>query len=373
MSKKNSVISDRPMAVADAYMPQLDSVRAFSIIAVLVAHYTSLVYYADFGVLGVQCFFVLSGFLITGILLQGRKYSESGLQPASFTLRQFYIRRFLRIFPAYYLMLFGAALVNYGNVREVLPWHLSYTTNFYIGFTASHTSLGHFWSLSVEEQFYLAWPCVMLFTPRRYLLFAMAAAFFIAPAYRLGCSLAHVNSYAKNWLLFANTDCLALGGIMAFCREEVRFDTLRLWVRRIGFWLGWPAVLWTLLAHSTPALRYGATSFLYSHLVFTFFFAWAVDRTADGVGGWGGRMLSFAPLRYIGRISYGMYLFHAVAGDLILAGADLAGFSFPKSELLRFIAFSSLTVAVSSLSWYAYENPLNKLKRLFPYRKRHVD
>jgi peptidoglycan/LPS O-acetylase OafA/YrhL len=357
--------------VPDAYMPQLDAVRAFSILAVLVAHYTSLVYYADFGVLGVQCFFVLSGFLITGLLMQGRKYSDSGLQSPAFTLRQFYARRFLRIFPAYYLMLLASAAIGFGNVREVLPWHLTYTTNFYIAFTASHTSLGHFWSLSVEEQFYLLWPCLILFTPRRYLLAAMAIAFFVAPVYRLGCSLAHLNSYAKNWLLFANTDCLALGGIMAYCREyPERLTRLRIWIRQIGFWMGWTAVAWTIIAHATPFLRYGATSFLYSHFVFTFFFAWAVDRAADGVSGPVGKLLNFSPLRYLGRISYGMYLFHAVAGDIILSIRPWQGFSFPENEAVRFFAFSGFTIVVSSISWYAFERPLNNLKRHFPYRKK---
>ena len=115
----------------------------------------------NLGGLGVGLFFVLSGFLITGILLQGRPDgSASGNRPRF--MKQFYVRRFLRIFPIYYLVLIGITIL--GSERsEVMPWLFTYTTNIYIWDHLTFLRFSHFWTLAVEEQFYLFWPLLLLF------------------------------------------------------------------------------------------------------------------------------------------------------------------------------------------------------------------
>src|SRR5438552_112648 len=120
------------------FMPQLDGLRAFAVAAVLVHHLldASLVPAAPFGLtwglLGVRLFFLLSGFLITGLLIAGRDAVDAGSVRRSRVLKQFYVRRTLRIFPLYYLVL-GIALVAGGaEVRVQLPWLATYTYNFWV-------------------------------------------------------------------------------------------------------------------------------------------------------------------------------------------------------------------------------------------------
>src|SRR5215831_17608728 len=113
------------------YMPQLDGLRAFAVGAVLIHHFfqPARVGGVDFALLGVWLFFVLSGFLITGILLRSRDQLDHG-QKRGRLIRHFYARRFLRIFPLYYLVLALAATFNLSDVRDTLFWHLTYLSNY---------------------------------------------------------------------------------------------------------------------------------------------------------------------------------------------------------------------------------------------------
>lgn len=159
------------------YMPELDGLRAIAVGAVLFAHFIPVKYHVSlpFGSAGVQLFFVLSGFLITSILLRSKDVS---LRKA---LKNFYARRFLRIFPLYYLLLALCALTGWMSWQEDLPWHVFYLSNVYISQLGHWPSVGgHLWSLSVEEQYYLVWPLVVLLTSKptlvRITLVAMATS-----------------------------------------------------------------------------------------------------------------------------------------------------------------------------------------------------
>jgi peptidoglycan/LPS O-acetylase OafA/YrhL len=130
------------------YMPQLDGLRAFAVGAVLIHHFfqPARVGGVDFALLGVWLFFVLGGFLITGILLRSRDQVEYSGYPSGFVLRQFYVRRFLRIFPLYYLVLSVAAMLDLGDVRDTISWHLAYISN-YLFAARQHWGpvTAHFW------------------------------------------------------------------------------------------------------------------------------------------------------------------------------------------------------------------------------------
>jgi peptidoglycan/LPS O-acetylase OafA/YrhL len=142
-------------------MPQLDTLRFFVVIGVMVTHNWHLKRLPwlfgdlDWGGLGVRLFFVLSGFLITGILIKCREMADAETRTSRFYIRQFYIRRILRIFPIYYLTIFLAFVFDVPGTREVWGWLATYTSNVYI--TLNNTwiaRMGHFWSLAVEEHFY---------------------------------------------------------------------------------------------------------------------------------------------------------------------------------------------------------------------------
>jgi peptidoglycan/LPS O-acetylase OafA/YrhL len=168
-------------------MPQLDGLRCLAVLIVIWSHwspkYTSL-FGIHLGFYGVQMFFVLSGFLITGIL-----FDAAGDDPSrnigGFVLRQFYIRRFLRIFPLYYAVLVMVVLINVDTFRTTWPWHAAYLSNVHFWMVGSRGDFGgHLWSLSVEEQFYLFWPILMVFSSNKTRLAIICSAIVAAPIYR---------------------------------------------------------------------------------------------------------------------------------------------------------------------------------------------
>ena len=349
-------------------MPQLDAIRAFAVAAVLLGHYTPIWHYGDFGVMGVQCFFVLSGFLITGILLDGREYVLTGNQTRLFTMRQFYIRRFLRIFPVYYATLLACVLAGIPDARSALGWHMAYLTNVHLVLHQVSTHLNHFWSLSVEEQFYLIWPLLILFTPRRLLLPMMLATIALSPAFKILARALEWNTYARNHLLFSNLDSLGIGALLAYGRHfGGAWERMNRAIARIGLWFGLPFWILVLAAHVVPSLRRSGLP-MYSHLVFAFLFAWIVETTAHGVGGWPGKVLSWKPLLSIGRVSYGIYLFHGPVIDGVPMLSAWAGIPCPESTGARAVLFTAVTLALAYASWHAMEFPINKLKLRFPYQ-----
>src|SRR5438045_1535479 len=153
------------MSANREHMPALDGLRAVAVAAVLFAHFNPKSWshpLVRLGHVGVILFFVLSGFLISGILLGSRDDIDDGAVRRSACLRIFYVRRALRIFPIYYLTLFAVTLAGYQPVRERLGWLLSYTENVCaVFFGADFMYAEHFWSLCVEEQFYLVWPAII--------------------------------------------------------------------------------------------------------------------------------------------------------------------------------------------------------------------
>jgi peptidoglycan/LPS O-acetylase OafA/YrhL len=199
-------------------MPQLDSLRTFAVAAVMVHHFwPEATFNLPLGFVGVQLFFVLSGFLITGILWPAREAVQTGRWRAWKVFQRFYTRRFLRIFPLFYGVLAVLCLLGISEVRDSLPWHISYLSNFYfaqLGWFPNH--INHLWSLAVEEQFYLVWPFVIVLTPRRFLLPALVAIAAVGPAYRWIGGLMDVDWMWTFTPPFANVDSLALGGILGY-------------------------------------------------------------------------------------------------------------------------------------------------------------
>src|SRR5438874_1438183 len=149
-------------------MPQLDGLRAFAVFGVLIQHFLS---FEMPGFLGVRLFFVLSGFLITGLLLDSRNLVESGLSTYGEQLKRFYARRMLRLYPPLLVFIAVCLVLDLGRMRSDWPWHATYLSNVYLIFIRPRQNLFPvhiLWTLSIEEQFYLAWPLFILFAPRRY-------------------------------------------------------------------------------------------------------------------------------------------------------------------------------------------------------------
>ena len=399
-----------PFFSGRTHYPALDGLRGIAIVLVLVTHFGSALpvttplfraihAVATGGWCGVDLFFVLSGFLITGILFdaKGRR---------SF-FRNFYARRFLRIFPLYYgflgvmfLVLLSLKFVSpasfaAGRYREMLwqiqPWLWSYTVNIYsgFGFGPQHRPLivGQMWSLSVEEQFYLFWPLLVYWLPLRRLLGVLVGTVIGALALRLLLSGLGYPSSFTYMLTPCRADSLAVGALLALV---IRHPPS---VRRASACLPAAATVagalsavvlvvlpaageltpkWTLVV----ALNHFCQGRFGEDLLFTVLavlFGATVGlvvsphRPAPRLE----RVLSLAPLRAMGRYSYGIYVYHLpIFTAAFLYLAKYRFFAATRTSLLASLAFIGIcfgvTMAASVASYHLYEKHFLKLKKYFP-------
>ena len=347
-----------------SHLPQLDGLRTLAVLLVMVHHWMpkSFTRGIHWGGIGVDLFFCLSGFLITGILLSCRSPIAEGEQSLGYTVRQFSMRRVVRIFPLYYLVLaLTLPFLEVAGATQASLW--TYTYNIHGGLTGRLDGMvSHFWSLAVEEQFYLLWPWVVLATPARFLPHVLGLTIAIGPLTRFALLTSELPVEAVRTLTPACLDTLGLGSLLAWMvhrrglarvahgRGATTLLAVGLPLFLAGAWLqlgrrpGSELETWRVMITSTRAPL----------------LAWLVLRSAYGFEGALGRVLSSGPMVYLGRISYGLYVYHAFA--LLLPGKSL-------HPLLRFAAWGAATVAVASLSWHLFESRVNGLKDRFPYRR----
>jgi len=282
------------------------------------------------------------------------------------------VRRFLRIYPLYYAVLAVIILVGIEPTRVLWPWLVSYTANIYI--SVHHQWIGAsgiFWTLAVEEQFYLVWPLLLLFVPRRWFIPLLAGMIALAPIYRLYASI-HVpgdlvpNGYTSGTFTLAVLDCLGMGALIAVLADIDRTHALlRRW-NRIALPVGLTGVL-VLLA---IAYYRGVTAnFVLGETFLALVLAWVVVRASWGFKGPVGGLLRWQPIVYLGMISYGIYIFHAFVPILLVWIGNRFGVEFTGyPRLLNFVLVSSVTIVIAAASWRLFERPINGLKRYFPYR-----
>jgi peptidoglycan/LPS O-acetylase OafA/YrhL len=314
---------------------------------------------------GVHLFYVLSGFLITTILLTSRERADRGA-----ALGEFYVRRALRIFPAFYLTLAVAWWADVPPVRDTLWWHAFYASNVQVVLTGEWPgAISHFWSLAVEEQFYLVWPWLIVCAPRRMLVPAVVAAIVSAPLFRASLASLGYRETLLGVLTPGSLDSLGVGALLAFARRDPGM---------LGGWfgarlhrltalagIGWIALLVREASgHALPLPLMAIKQTLQAVV-----FGWMVAGAARGFTGVAGRVLSAGPVVYVGRISYGVYLAHGFAGAM-LAAAGISSAAIP--EPWRFLVLSGVTLGTAALSWHLYEGPINALKsRVTSESRRH--
>ena len=353
----------------DSRLPALDGVRGVAILLVL-GHNLALFdtpsnrvmraveFYFDFGWSGVTLFFVLSGFLITRILLRSQE------SPTYF--RTFYVRRALRIFPLYFGLLLACFVVlpAWGTVPEPIArdlprqfWYWVFLSNWMAPDPAGGTALPHLWSLAVEEQFYLVWPwLVHRRTPSQVMRMCIVVAM-VGVAARAALVWAGVSAEAVYTSSLCRMDALALGGAAAA-------------VTRVPGWLA------RVRAIARPLLYLAAIVFLvglaFTHnysrtlpagqvlgysllaLVFMLFVLAAAGSAASRPSGIV-RALQFGPLRAFGRYSFAMYLFHKplheIWGKPLLESFGLYS-THDLTISLMYVATG--TLVTFSLGWASY-------------------
>jgi peptidoglycan/LPS O-acetylase OafA/YrhL len=340
----------------------LDGLRAVAVGLVLLDHgfgimrsRTDLFRWWAPGPAGVRLFFVLSGFLITGILLDARSEASRRAVPLTRVWLAFYARRALRIFPVAYVALIVAWIIGIVSVRNDWPWYFSYLSNVLSLSHADGTeSAGHYWSLAVEEQFYLVWPLLMLWLPRRWLVPVMAMSIVGAGLTRW-MLISHGSWMGAYELTPARLDSLAAGGLFASIREALRPRATIL--AGVG-------VLVVVLGVMIPASSRSSVVVEWGGVVLALALIQAA-RSARAAT----RVLSWPPLVYIGTISYAIYIVHQFIPEtitIIERHLDVS-LHFPPQGLVRFMLISGISIVVASASWRFLESPVNALKRYVPY------
>ena len=322
--------------------------------------------------MGVDLFFVLSGFLITGILVDSRE--QAGY------FKNFYMRRVLRIFPLYYGVLFLLlALTPLLQIQwhGIFPALLLYLQNLhqYNSFTSQmgpDISLNHLWSLAIEEQFYFLWPLLVFFarTRKRVLLFALTGSA-LALLFRLFLLYRWNDWYTTHHSMFARADALLLGAALAMLYRSDAWETVLKWSPWIAIGMGGTVVL-SLLFGSEPMLQsqFWVHGFRYSPAAIAFcgLLAWALRP------GWLADVLSLRVLRFFGKYSYGLYVLHMALLPVVTRALREAFFRLYPSKELAVVGTAIIVLALSSGAAYAsfhlYEKRFLRLKRFFDYPAR---
>jgi len=355
-------------------MPQLDGLRAFAVTMVFYCHFSAylpdyLPNFIHWGRLGVILFFVLSGFLITGILLRERRFKDQAGTSALSHFRSFYLRRALRIFPVYYLTVFALAFFQYKPVISYLPIHLAYASNLtgFFGKT-DYGYVTHFWSLCVEEQFYLLWPFLIFYIPQRLMPRIIIALILAGPFYKILCL-----AYGFGWGPATRTplgciESLGCGALLAYYRHTHAHQTMEQ-LKHWGLVLALPVLLTLQILRPTlelsPIGRVSYVSLIDASASLAF--CPLLLRACGGASGLWGKILTNPILRYIGKISYGLYIYHLIpkiACQPLLQALNIAP---PRPGVVMFVLYWLAAVGIASASWFFIEKPVTRFKNKIPY------
>lgn len=357
---------------------ELDGLRGIAILMVLLHHFwpggeTPLGRFGDvahLGWMGVDLFFVISGFLIGGILL------DTAGTPHYF--RNFYARRSLRIFPLYYLFLIlvftlipafqeGAGYFQKPFLQEAgsPAWYFLYAGNIREALTNQHPAyfLAPLWSLAIEEQFYVTFPWLVASLDRTNLWKLLWSLVLAAPLFRLGAFLFFPELARMPYLgtpsrvdVIAFGCLLALGFRMGWLRVSPRLAPwmIVLFLAAIAVVFAWGGM--DRRTGSCKVLGYSLTAALFASVVLTTIL-WR-DTAATAVLRWG-------PLTYVGKICYGTYLLHRPAEVFLIKAMQRAGLPTPEDAGWMMAAKIAAALAVASLSWWLFESRILRLKSKF--------
>jgi peptidoglycan/LPS O-acetylase OafA/YrhL len=370
-----------------AHVPALDGVRGLAILMVMCAHFIEssahtwtdklILKPINAGWVGVDLFFVLSGYLITGILVDSRGRSRY--------FSSFYARRFLRIFPLYYgvLILYIIVLPRlpyissgvYARLVEQQAWFWTYLSNVILIKDGSvQRGWSHFWSLAVEEQFYLLWPTVVLIFSRRQLIKICVGCLIVAELARIVLYGIGVNPWVVYFSSLTRMDGIAAGAMLALIvRGPTPVERISAVARPI-IWASASVVGAVFIARQAFFPQDSMVHlFALSPLAtgFASILALAVLQPA----GFFGRVFSHRALRFWGTYSYGLYVLHRTA-ETITASFGFEARNFPLwhgSEIPRFtlivVGNLSVSLVLALASWHLFERPILGLKRFFEYEQ----
>ncbi|HEU0031902.1 MAG TPA: acyltransferase family protein [Kofleriaceae bacterium] len=358
-------MASRASSLTRGFIDELDGLRGIAILMVMVHRFwprTGIGVAADVagaGWIGVDLFFVISGFLIAGILLDTRD------EPGYF--RNFYARRALRIFPLYYVFVIGVFAAFWSNpgFRDGAGsplWYLVHLGNVPEGLLDKPVPywLAPVWSLAIEEQFYLTFPWLVRLVDRRRLTIVLVAMIGAAPVIRLVTMLAAPDHERVQYLFtLCRIDTIAIGCLLAVIVRSIDVERWRERAKLAAF-VALPSV--AVLAIASRLDRTSAFDRVFGYSIVAVGCASIVALVVLSRGSRVTAPLRFRPLMYLGKLCFGLYLLHRPADTLVSAAAARLGI---ERELWLLPAKLVVAVALATLSWHLLERPFLALKRRF--------
>jgi peptidoglycan/LPS O-acetylase OafA/YrhL len=339
---------------------ELDGLRGIACLTILGYHIRPRA--VPFGWASVDLFFVLSGYLITAILI---RYEGSPR-----FLRNFYVRRGLRIWPVYYMTILAVVIagpwLRWPTIWDGIGYHLTYTQNLPL-YWSSRVPLfspyvAHFWTLANEEQFYIVWPLLVVMLGRRAVI-----------PLAVGLATLSVAARARgfdSWLLLARADGFAAGGILALIlanpdRVAQRIVTYRRAFTSVAL-VALAFVVIAIAGGDLPSFGRPSGGAAVSILAINVVFACVVGLVATHAGRPAVAWLRRPRLVHLGTISYGLYVYHFIV--LMLADDILVAiYGHGRTSVIN-VFLIVLTYAMAAASWFWFEKPILNLKRRFEYR-----
>jgi peptidoglycan/LPS O-acetylase OafA/YrhL len=336
------------------YRPQLDGLRAIAIGLVGIEHYGGPLVHDYFpigaGALGVHLFFVLSGFLITRNLM-----ARLRRDPPGDVIQRFFIGRAARLAPAYFLTLLVLVAFGVPEVRDHILWHLTYTSNYLV---ATGGPLVVFWSLAVEEQFYLMLPLLLFLFGWNAVRVAtgLIVIGFLLRSLVLGTS---IDPWSFELSILGKFEILGIGVLIGAlsCRALQQGEQFLFGKGLVALALAcfaFQGVAWALWGN-------GVVRHLTFNLTTGLFFAMLVLRADASLPGLLAHVSGFVFVRFVGKISYGIYLWHTFFPPIFTSQAYLEHFGRAPLWVLG-LGSMALSLAVPALSWYLMEMPFLRFK-----------
>ncbi len=353
------------------YIKALDTLRLFAVLLVIRDHwgpyFINSVFGATFfiqkilpaGIFGVIFFFVLSGFLITQILLNAKKTESSKMA----IVKNFAIRRALRIFPAYYLFLLVLFLLNHGDIKQHIIYLLTYTSNFDLFNQNKWGYLAHTWSLAVEEQFYLVWPFLILFVPDKYLFRVMVIVTSISAVSSV--VMMHIYGVLSEVLPWNCICAFGIGGIYAYALDNPVIGEK---IKKVIVWLLPMGIIFYFLNSFGVEHSFSRVAFA---IIAVNILKYVVE---EKYGRFTGAILNNTVLNNLGKMSYGIYVYHYVlpGGYLFLVNkmSDETRMSAQIKSMLMHPAIAEVIqfivlIGISYLSYQFIEIQFLKYKKYF--------
>lgn len=358
------------------YMPQLDGLRGVAILIVMTAHFglgdilPSEQYVSACRGLGVSIFFVLSGFLIMETLLKQRNKIDNFFSFGNEILI-FLTGKALRIYPAYFLVVFTLATIDFQNFSDTAHWHYIFAANMDFAryqdilssYALSHAPTAHLWSISVQEQLYLLLPFTVFFLRGKILVTTICIGLLLAPVWRFYWVFIDNTSttYQHLFALPSLLDTLLAGAFLSLYRRN--YCGLKNIITSLSKWIIPISIFLTLFIIGLKGAHFASR---YTTVVYDCFLSvsicYLIFRASNNTSDLAGKLFNTSIFRFLGKISFGLYLYHALAPHIAGFVLSYFGATAERTSLLWVLNYILMSSLIAWVSWNYFEKPILRVR-----------